>query len=100
MKILKEGNIEKINKTKYFLCRNCGCVWTANKDEYKTDTQYNQEYYTCKCPFENCGETGFAISKEVAEKEIEGKILTLKGEKIYKYPYKHPIVNIPMPSDY
>jgi len=83
MIILKEGSIERINKTKYFLCKNCGCVWTANKDEYEVDIQYNEEYYTCKCPFENCEGIGFAISKEAAEKEIGGRIGVFRGEEIF-----------------
>lgn len=51
MKILKEGNIDVINKVKRFECTNCGCIFEATKDEYKIGSQYNTTYYTCECPF-------------------------------------------------
>lgn len=82
MTILRDGDIKKIRKYKYFLCENCGCIWEAKKDEYETHTQYNEEYYCCKCPFEECDGTGFEISKEVAEKELGGKIGHYEGEDI------------------
>ena len=50
MKIIKEGDTNKLLKTKRFMCRACGCVFEANKGEYKPGMQYNEEYFYCKCP--------------------------------------------------
>ena len=50
MKIIKEGNLNKLMKVKRFVCKYCDCIFTANKDEYTTDSQYNEQYYYCKCP--------------------------------------------------
>lgn len=51
MTIIKEGKSPyKGNVLKRFECGICGCVFDANKDEYKTDTQYNGVCYYCKCP--------------------------------------------------
>lgn len=86
MIILRKGDIEKILESKYFLCPICGCLWKANKDEYEVDTQYNELYYTCKCPFENCKGIGKEISKAKAEEELEGKIGTFRGEEIFQAP--------------
>lgn len=82
MTILRDGDIKKIRKYKYFLCKNCGCIWEAKKDEYETDTQYNEEYYWCKCPFKECNGTGFEIPKEEVEKELGGRIGHYEGEDI------------------
>lgn len=51
MKIIIPGDLKKLNKTKQFTCKNCGCLFEANKDEYYIGAQYNEEYYYCKCPF-------------------------------------------------
>lgn len=51
MNILRKGDINKINRIKRFNCKNCGCLFEANKDEYRVGSQYNEEYYYCKCPF-------------------------------------------------
>ena len=54
MKIIKEGDKKlaelKRNKVKRFECSFCGCIWEANKDEYVTSSQYNDEYYYSFCP--------------------------------------------------
>ena len=50
MKIIKEGNLDKLKKIKRFECKECGCIFEAEKDEYKWDSQYNETYYYCKCP--------------------------------------------------
>ena len=53
MKIIKEGDLRKLKKIKYFECKKCGCIFEAEKDEYKCDSQYNEIYYCCACPYCN-----------------------------------------------
>lgn len=50
MKIIKPGNTELLKKTKHFICWKCGCEFTADLGEYKSDTQRNETYYYCDCP--------------------------------------------------
>lgn len=49
MKIIKKGNLDR-NNPKRFECSKCGCVFEANKDEYKAGNQYNDIYYFAICP--------------------------------------------------
>lgn len=51
MTIIREGDMRKIKKVLRFECRNCGCIFEAEKGEYRVGTQYNEEYYYCECPF-------------------------------------------------
>lgn len=53
MKIIKEGDLKKLKKIKRFECKECGCIFEAEKDEYKRGSQYNEEYYYCACPYCN-----------------------------------------------
>lgn len=53
MKIIKKGREKDLKKTKRFTCRECGCVFEADKGEYQSGQQYNETYFFCKCPF--CG---------------------------------------------
>lgn len=50
MKIIKEGNLDKLMRVKRFKCDYCDCIFTANHKEYIIDSQYNEEYYYCICP--------------------------------------------------
>ena len=50
MKIIKEGNLNKLMRVKRFKCDYCDCIFTANHKEYIIDSQYNEEYYYCICP--------------------------------------------------
>ena len=50
MKIIKEGNLEKLNKTKRFACEYCGCIFEANITEYKLGVDHNETYAYAKCP--------------------------------------------------
>ena len=50
MKIIKEGNLNKLMRVKRFKCDYCDCIFTADKNEYIIDSQYNEEYYYCICP--------------------------------------------------
>ena len=45
MKIIKNGDMQKLKMTKHFSCKKCGCVFEADKDEYKSGSQYNETYY-------------------------------------------------------
>lgn len=57
MKIIKEGNIERIKETKMFECKRCGCVFKADKGEYKVGSHYNDIYFLCTCP--TCGSSTY-----------------------------------------
>ena len=35
MKIIKNGDMEKVNNPKIFECKKCGCVFEANYGEYR-----------------------------------------------------------------
>lgn len=49
MKILRKGTIDK-NKIKLFECPECGCLFEATKNEYKTNFYKNKKYAYCDCP--------------------------------------------------
>lgn len=54
MKIIQHGKPKTdFNTIKRFKCDFCGCVFEADKGEYKVGTQYNSIYHQCKCP--DCG---------------------------------------------
>lgn len=54
MKIIKQGNLEKLKQIKRFKCDNCGCVFEAEKDEYRyVCSSRNEDYYSCICPYCN-----------------------------------------------
>ncbi len=58
MTVLKEGDCDRakmlVLQTRRFECGHCGCVFEADKGEYKFVTQYNNVDCFCKCPC--CGE--------------------------------------------
>ncbi len=51
-KIIVPGRIPTIARR--FKCDYCGCVFDADKDEYKRRTLYGGIYNTCKCPCCRC----------------------------------------------
>lgn len=51
MKIIQDGNPDKLKEIVRFTCKKCDCIFEAEKGEYKTDSQYNETYYICECPF-------------------------------------------------
>ena len=51
MKIIKQGNINKLKAVIRFTCSKCGCIFEADNTEYKISSQYNEEYCYCECPF-------------------------------------------------
>ena len=54
MKVIKEGNLKRLKKTKRFECNKCGCIFEADQDEYSVGYQYNEAYYMCTCPTCDC----------------------------------------------
>lgn len=57
MEILVHGNPEKLKEVRRFTCSACGCMFKADKTEYKSSQQYNETYYYCQCP--ECGNTAY-----------------------------------------
>ena len=55
MEIIKKGEIERVEETKMFECKRCGCVFKADRSEYISGQHYDDFYYTCTCP--TCGKT-------------------------------------------
>lgn len=53
MKIIQHGQPKRTIKR--FKCWKCGCVFEADKGEYKSGSQYNEIYYWCGCP--DCGKS-------------------------------------------
>lgn len=52
MKIIKSGNLKKFNMTIRFECPQCGCLFEADKNEYKIhDDQRNGPWIEVHCPF-------------------------------------------------
>ena len=61
MEILKEG--VKPDTRKQVRCSDCGCVWIAYKQEYRTRPgEYQEVEYVCNCPC--CGEITFGRTPE------------------------------------
>lgn len=51
MEIIKQGNLSRLKKTKFFECTYCGCEFYADSSEYRAaGVQYNILYYSCHCP--------------------------------------------------
>lgn len=50
MKIIKDGDLNRLKETKQFNCGACGCVFEADKGEYTAEEQYNAVDYLCECP--------------------------------------------------
>lgn len=57
MKIIKEGDLEKLNKSMMqsviFECERCGCKFEATREEYELKVYYGtgDEWLQSKCPF-------------------------------------------------
>lgn len=50
MIIIKQGDPDAIKEYKRFECKKCGCIWEAERGEYKSGNQYNETYYYSTCP--------------------------------------------------
>lgn len=55
MKIIKQGDLDKLKQTKLFECKKCGCVFEAEKSEYdivnNDDYIYCSTLYRAECPW-------------------------------------------------
>ena len=58
MRIIKEGNKDKLKETKHFLCSHCGCEFEADKWEYSVAIRYNEIYQYRPCP--TCGKNVYS----------------------------------------
>ena len=62
MKIIVEGNRDRIRRIIRFTCSACGCVWEADKSEYTYSyDQRDGEYSNMRCPC--CGNTTYGAYK-------------------------------------
>lgn len=51
MKIIRDGDKNKLRKIKTFDCDFCGCLFEADNTEYKIKSFYNDKaYYYITCP--------------------------------------------------
>ena len=51
MKIIKEGDLNRLDSTRRFECEHCGAIWEANAAEYRTGRDFrNGWYHVMKCP--------------------------------------------------
>lgn len=51
MKILVQGDLKHLNKIKKFACDACGCVFLADKNEYRNvSNQHDGTIFTIECP--------------------------------------------------
>lgn len=55
IKIIKDGSLKKLNKTKRFICSKCDCIFEADDSSYTTNNWRNEIYITAICPF--CGKS-------------------------------------------
>lgn len=58
MKIIKEGDVKRLDKTRRFACSDCGCIWEATVFEYRREWDRNETLIACKCP--TCKTTVYA----------------------------------------
>ena len=51
VKIIKEGDLERVKSARRFECVHCGCVFEATGSEYRVETDFrNGHYYVMACP--------------------------------------------------
>ena len=51
MKIIKPGDLHRLEAARRFECERCGCVFEASSAEYRTETDFrNGHYYVMACP--------------------------------------------------
>lgn len=65
MKIIQHGRPKSVFIVKRFKCSNCGCVFEADKGEYKVGSHYNETYYYCPCP--DCGKSANEVALRGAD---------------------------------
>lgn len=52
MKIIKQGDINRLKEIKRFECKSCGCIFEAENAEYKREYSQRDDcgWYAIKCP--------------------------------------------------
>ena len=66
MKILVQGNKDRLKKNKKFECRYCGCVFIADNTEYRDEsTQKDGPMFTIECPC--CNKSVWSYSTDCVE---------------------------------
>ena len=50
MKIIKEGDLKRLDTTRRFECPKCGCIFEANATEYRKEWDMNNTILACECP--------------------------------------------------
>ena len=61
MKIIKEGDLKRLDTTRRFECEACGCIWEANASEYRKEWDGNDTLIVCECP--TCQKTSYISTK-------------------------------------
>lgn len=53
VKIIKDGELSLLKETIEFKCDKCGCVFTADKDDYmyRSDQSEGISWYQISCPY-------------------------------------------------
>lgn len=69
MKIIKEGDINRLKKVKLFECMACGCVFEADRTEYvhQYSQRENCDWYEIKCP--TCGNFARFITNLISKED-------------------------------
>lgn len=62
MKVIRHGDLSKINKTMQFTCKRCGCVFNADENECNITFFMNDLAYICDCP--DCGHGTYIYGEE------------------------------------
>lgn len=50
MKIIKDGDLERLDTTRRFECSKCGCIFDASASEYHKEWDMNNTLLACECP--------------------------------------------------
>ena len=79
MEIIRPGSTERKDGVYTFACKNCGCVFKANHDEYKYDYSQREgsSWYEIKCPF--CGKHVTLDTEDARRQESMERIKAGEG---------------------
>lgn len=69
VKILKKGNLNRVNKKLTFSCENCGCIFTACNTDYKFQYGQGEGWYEIMCPY--CRQY-VTLNGDDAEEQLKG----------------------------
>lgn len=51
MRVIKQGDLARVESLRRFECERCGCVFEASGTEYRTEHDYrNGVYFVMECP--------------------------------------------------